>query len=178
MPSLPSARFVPWTMSSILSRRVAVSIAVLYTKITVKVFEINKDPLLAVRNPTLQFDSQRLPNIKLLHIANLSSFAVHAVIVVSLGMQRSQLCKRSDRVATAVLHECSGNHFQGSGESSVGELFFAVVLLCILIQEAANGEFAGAASGDDFAFKEHISCNLEKTIKANKNTQKQTCMAS
>ena len=128
-------------------------------------FEINKDPVLVEENLTLQFDSQRLPNIKLLHIANLSSFAVHAVIVVSLGVQCSQLCQCSDRVATTILDECSGNHFQGSGESSVGELFFAVVLLCILIQEAADSEFASAASGDDFAFKEHVSCDLEKTIK-------------
>lgn len=102
---------------------------------------------------TLQFDSHWLPNVNLLHICNLSSFTVNSVAVLSLGVQRSKLRQRSDRISTAILDKRARDDLKRARQCAVWELLFAWVILCIFVQEVADGELACATTWHNFALE-------------------------
>lgn len=79
-------------------------------------------------------------------------------------MQRSQLCQRPDRISTAVLNERARDDLERARQCAVWELLLARVILCIFVQEVADGELARATTWDNFALEEDISCDLEEVL--------------
>jgi len=80
-------------------------------------------------------------------------------------VQRSQLRQRPDRISTAVLNERARDDLERARQCAVRELLLARVILCIFVQEVADGELARATTWDNFALEEDISCDLGDVLK-------------